>query len=825
MLNFRTCAGPTGSGKTRAATTFACERIPRNVKSVFIQPTIALCKQSYMDARTRFPALKGSIRTIISRRGLEDKIAHRITRYLNDRDEAGDLLYVTHAGFLRTPHWHRADTWNLVVDEAMEVAYHREFRLRKYRDLLLDLFHVRPSRHERYGALAARNYVQLDEALVQMKDDEIYMHFADFIWRLRHDHWNLYVDREAFQKFESGETHTLEVHGLLAPSIFEPFASVTILGANLNDSIMCKDFAKEGCTFSDHTAINKALRYQSHNNGSRLLIRYLTDGKWSKTLRNRKIHSDDDPDVANDICGAYMDLCQQEAAKHSKLPPLWIGNNDIRGDEFEGERLKNVPHGMNRYKKHDVCCIFSALNPPQAHRKFLQDLCGMTEREVRRALLSQTAYQSCGRGILRDPDSTGVFLLIVPDRDTAEDIAGYYPGCRIEKLDSDIEEPKIGRPSKYASDVERDAAKKEQNWLSQRRVRRKSLYTGDSSDMGRTPDQIRHTLVHVLNEWAEATPTTTGIGAFARSNWISKSDRIGQGYTTSTPTGDLLAEMKRRQEVIRVCKEAASLMSPTIFDQPLQLPDHLMAIGITIESSVRTKENALACRGFFLDIENGDMTPEDFAEAIPGLEFSACSSWSHTPDARRYRIAIPSTQLIPPEIHTLILHTIVDHLEAAGWGDALADGKKHGVDIGKLHEAAMFYLPSKRPDCFLMHIHEGRNPLDPCEWVNHIPEDLLISPPPPVPPEIYQHGDAPAHKDKRIEWAIDYWHKCGCVRGKGRTQLWLLAKRLAEAGCVDAEMRVILHEQAVFATNPRERRAEIEGLLRDRNLIAARHAA
>ena len=462
MLNFRTCAGPTGSGKTRAATTFACERIPRNVKSVFIQPTIALCKQSYMDARTRFPALKGSIRTIISRRGLEDKIAHRITRYLNDRDEAGDLLYVTHAGFLRTPHWHRADTWNLVVDEAMEVAYHREFRLKKYRDLLLDLFHVRPSRHERYGALAARNHVQLDEALVQMKDDEIYMHFADFIWRLRHDHWNLYVDREAFQKFKSGETHTLEVHGLLAPSIFEPFASVTILGANLNDSIMCKYLRQGGMHILRSHRDQQGAEIPEPQQRVTAAHQYLTDGKWSKTLRNRKIHSDDDPDVANDICGAYMDLCQQEAAKHSKLPPLWIGNNDIRGDEFEGERLKNVPHGMNRYKKHDVCCIFSALNPPQAHRKFLQDLCGMTEREVRRALLSQTAYQSCGRGILRDPDSTGVFLLIVPDRDTAEDIAGYYPGCRIEKLDSDIEEPKIGRPSKYASDVERDAAKKEQ---------------------------------------------------------------------------------------------------------------------------------------------------------------------------------------------------------------------------------------------------------------------------------------------------------------------------------------------------------------------------
>ena len=85
-------------------------------------------------------------------------------------------------------------------------TYHREFRLKKYRHLLLDLFHVRPSRHERYGVLEARDHGQLDEALAQMEDDEIYQHFADFIWRLRHGHWNLYVDHEAFQKFQAGET-------------------------------------------------------------------------------------------------------------------------------------------------------------------------------------------------------------------------------------------------------------------------------------------------------------------------------------------------------------------------------------------------------------------------------------------------------------------------------------------------------------------------------------------------------------------------------------------------------------------------------------------
>jgi len=29
----------------------------------------------------------------------------------------------------------------------------------------------------------------------------------------KHDHWKLYVDREAFRKFQAGRSHTLEVHG------------------------------------------------------------------------------------------------------------------------------------------------------------------------------------------------------------------------------------------------------------------------------------------------------------------------------------------------------------------------------------------------------------------------------------------------------------------------------------------------------------------------------------------------------------------------------------------------------------------------------------
>jgi hypothetical protein len=109
--------------------------------------------------------------------------------------------------------------------------------------------------------------------------------------------------------------------------------------------------------------------------------------------------------------------------------------------------------------------------------------------------------------------------------------------------------------------------------------------------------------------------------------------------------------------------------------------------------------------------------------------------------------------------------------------------------------------------------------------VSLIPDDLLVSPPPPAPPEIHHHEHAPAHKDRRVKWAIDYWRNRGCIKGKGRTQFWLLAKRLAEAGYDDAEMRDILDEQAGHATNSVERRGEIEGLLTDSRVVDARCAA
>jgi len=62
------------------------------------------------------------------------------------------------------------------------------------------------------------------------------------------------------------------------------------------------------------------------------------------------------------------------------------------------------------------------------------------------------------------------------------------------------------------------------------------------------------------------------------------------------------------------------------------------------------------------------------------------------------------------------------------------------------------------------------------------------------------------------------------VKGKGRTQLWLLAKHLAAAGCSDEDMRAMLYEQAGFARNPPERRGEIEALITDPQVVASKRS-
>ena len=325
------------------------------------------------------------------------------------------------------------------------------------------------------------------------KECEITRPVADLILRLIMAPWSMYVALEQYEAFKNGKNAYLEVHGLLSPIIFEQFKSVTVMSANLEDTLMYHWFKRSGVQFREHPWIMRNLeRSPQHRNGHRLKIKYLTPKEWSKKYRDRKIAKHGREMSVNDL---YLEIADLEAQFHSKRPPIWIHNKDVEDTAFDGRRLSNVPHGMNSYQDAEVCVIGSALNPGQSHSDFLKEWIGITDRQIRRAIIVQTAYQSCGRGILRDPNSSGYFLVIVPDQIKARDLAAYYPGAEVSQLDlpaglPDLPELRFpGHPVVYHSDAARLDARRASKREYMRRSRGQKPLNNNKGFVSTSEDQ------------------------------------------------------------------------------------------------------------------------------------------------------------------------------------------------------------------------------------------------------------------------------------------------------------------------------------------------
>jgi hypothetical protein len=239
-------------------------------------------------------------------------------------------------------------------------------------------------------------------------------------------------------------------------------------------------------------------------------------------------------------------------------------------------------------------------------------------------------------------------------------------------------------------------------------------------------------------------------------------------------------------------------------------------------------ENVVVVQGVLLDIDHTDMTPDVIAHILSPYEVVIYSSFNHSPDDRSYCAVIPTSGAMTSDGSKAIRMMCVQKFRDHGFGDKGIEGPKHGVDPSTMHSAKLFFWPCVRPDGYFCHYREGGPAIDPRQWIETCPAaiiDRIIRPDRNDAPRSPSGAHSIEHRDQNVPSAIDYWRQHGCVQGAGRTQFWFLAKRLAEAGCDDREMRDILDEQAGHATNPVQRRGEIAGLLVDRNVLAARIAA
>jgi hypothetical protein len=290
-------------------------------------------------------------------------------------------------------------------------------------------------------------------------------------------------------------------------------------------------------------------------------------------------------------------------------------------------------------------------------------------------------------------------------------------------------------------------------------------------------------------------------------------------------------------------KEDAGVFSPAHFE------------GDKAEGTRRGLDNITHVRGIWLDNDGGDLTHAAFASLFPFLRIATWNTYSHTPEKPRWRAFIPTTCAMSIDVHRLVMGQIEKVLNKEGYWSKKQLEKKprikvrrsHGFDESKFNAASLFYLPCQAKDpshsFFIDHNDPKRGPLDLHEWIEHCILDLRPEPEPqPVPihakPQAAtvtvasvssklrvtsdalrtQKAESYAGRQQiMIDKAIDDWRTFGVQRGAGHTGFFKLACALQQAGLDEYGINNTLYEEAGFANSPRERRAEIKGILKSLN--------
>jgi hypothetical protein len=805
-----------GSGKTYDATRAACNGITENRKTCIAVPSRKLAKQVQRHALHDFPELKARITCFVSNPQRGETAISRITKYLMEHNGQGSLLIVTHAAIQMIAHRRNKVQWHLIADEEITSECHIPVKLKRpeTRAALCDLFRVHPW-DDIYSVLEAVDHGKIMDIRDTLHDDQIDELFAPLTMRLLPSScWNLFVKTAQWQEFVGGRINRFDVHGLLHPQLLDGFASVKVMAANIEDTLMAAYWRKVGRNML------RATPKPVKPIGDRLTIKYLPVPRWSKRLRDTVVD-----EVSGTTVGEmYALLCANEALKHDPNPAnhLYITNLDNTDVEFGGVQLPAIPHGMNDYQNATVCAIFTALNRQPAHEVFLRHMLGISERQIRRATITQVSYQAACRGIIRKADSIGRFLLLAPDQASAEDCADilHFKGCEMVPLITPYELPDMqpkppGRPSSYATDEARDEARRDQARERKRQQRFRLTMSRKNTNSISDPRDMESddipSLLHCLHIWARADldgiatirPETNGIGGFTLSHWRHRGDKDGLGCDPFIATDLFATRLRQWQGWEYPAKKQVPMFSPTLFDAGLS-NDHN-----------RGKENALVCRGIILDIERSCIRPDEWTALLPELQMTIYSSFNHTDREPRYRVCIPCTHYVSPFVHEMLGRIIEGRLVQMGYGDQQSP-RPHGLDTGKFERTSLFYRPSHRSEMFLSsHLDGDRLPLNPYKWLDACPREVwmdnihvevMVSDPAPPARAIYPNGGG------LVQYGLNRWRETGPLVG-GHRKFWYLAKCLYDGGLDRATVGDHLRRAKDIAHNPAEREAEIPGIL------------
>jgi len=148
-----------GAGKTRALALYADRLARRGQKVFFIQPSKLLINKTIEDELLPLEP-PYSVKPIHGGTDLEtDSVVADLVAHFQQTPPGGEVLFATHAAFMRLPYIENRGDWVLIVDEVPQVDVFEEKKLSETHHLITGDLALVPE-GPRYGRLVTKGDLQ-----------------------------------------------------------------------------------------------------------------------------------------------------------------------------------------------------------------------------------------------------------------------------------------------------------------------------------------------------------------------------------------------------------------------------------------------------------------------------------------------------------------------------------------------------------------------------------------------------------------------------------------------------------------------------------------
>lgn len=714
---------PCGSGKTYSV----IQKISKEqdwTRSIIAVPSIDLANQISRDLK------KQGVEpfNINSRTHPNKSVQGEIQKAIKECNEREfGCIIITHNAFFNLDQnviANSKDEWDLYFDEAPQIDHFYKPAIPRSFSIIAEMIEPSHEINGKYWAIKIKNQQKLQdfvdsyEYAMDTAEKEIYPLLRQIL-----DGYHVSVNKEQWDKVEAkkieedayDKNHERQSKNAIAfctrlPSDrFLGYRSSTIMAANFRYSMCYRAFERNDLVeWVENEELRQNLRYSKHENGKYLEIIPLSEKRASKTRFYSK-----DKDTGELNIQEYINRASAEIGERKTLFQINNGIQWIHSSEADEtgtneivipDNWKNIPvivHGLNRFQSYSDIVLLSAFNRCPELIATLEAVDCIDPKELARITSHEIAQQTVNRTSIRNPESTQKVRAYMPDEASAETLASMFIGCSIRKPFSSRKHIVYG-----LSNNERQGKRRKDILARQTAVNNSRCPEKISTESIFVPKCNSRSIVYSLlqngTEVDSNNMFTDSVNApvFLYQDLWSNTPYRCIGLDDATAAG-VFFKKHFSNNIFRE-KHSNTLFSMTYFEDPMDPENY----------APRLKTNAIATAAVILDIDAGDMTPDDMERFLKREKWASLmySSAGHKADERqlnKFRVIIFPDQLISADAYPIVIDHILNKIKDFGFhSPRSADSKKwleehvqnvkfSGIDASKLNLFSVFYMPGK----------------------------------------------------------------------------------------------------------------------------------